>query len=106
MFAVGFGPLNPVFSAVGYDRIPVRLRGRVFGVLAGTSYAVMPLGPLLAGMALDGIGLRPTMVILGTITLVLTLCPLIFPIWREMDAASRQGSGCEEVHSVGTGTTA
>src|SRR5699024_1661070 len=61
LFAIGFGPLNPLSLVVGYDRIPGGLRGRVFSVVSSGSFAIMPLGPVLAGLLLDTIGLTSTM---------------------------------------------
>jgi len=105
LFAIGFGPLNPVVGAVSYERIPAELRGRVFGVLASVSYSVMPFGPMVAGLLLDGIGLTATLFTLGSVTVVLTLCPLVFPIWREMDATPPDSAAQAEVHEATAETT-
>src|SRR5699024_560229 len=88
----GFGPLNPLGTAVGYDRIPGELRGRVFGVVSSGSFAIMPLGPVLAGVLLDTIGLSTTMFSLAAIALLVTVLPFVFPVWREMDTP-RSASG-------------
>src|SRR5699024_1842715 len=85
LFAVGFGPLNPLGIAVGYDRAPVGLRGRVFGVISSGSFAIMPLGPVVAGLLLDTIGLTITMFTLALVALAVTVLPFVFPVWRDMD---------------------
>ena len=35
------GPLNPVLGAVEYERIPARLRGRVFGAITAGAWATV-----------------------------------------------------------------
>ncbi|TQJ00708.1 MFS transporter [Amycolatopsis cihanbeyliensis] len=82
----GVGPLNPVLAGLMYERVPVALRGRVFGALYTGAIAAMPLGALLAGALLDWIGLRPAVLVLGGICLAVACCPLMFRTWREMDA--------------------
>jgi MFS family permease len=79
------GPVNPILSAVQYERIPVELRGRVLGAVTAGVFAAMPLGGLLGGWLVEGIGLTPTLVALGTVYLAATLLPLVDRGWRELD---------------------
>lgn len=104
LFGIAFGPLNPVVAAVRYDRVPVELRGRVFGALTGGALAIMPLGPVLTGLLLDAIELTPTTFTLAAITLVVTVCPLIFRIWREMDAPPRTSFEADPAGTDAVGT--
>jgi predicted MFS family arabinose efflux permease len=83
--SLGSGPLNPILAGVKYERVPVEFRGRVFGALNTAALAAMPLGTLLAGVLLDTVGLRPAVLVLGGLCLLATTCPLVFPVWREMD---------------------
>ncbi|MGK5678489.1 MFS transporter [Actinoplanes sp. URMC 104] len=84
--AVAFGcgaaaaAVNPILLAVGYERIPAHLRGRVLGLLAALSFAGLPLGALLGGLAVDAAGLRPTLLAAGCLYLAVTLVP--FPALR------------------------
>jgi MFS family permease len=81
------GPVNPILSAVQYERIPVELRGRVFGAVTAGVFAAMPLGGLLGGWLVEGIGLKATLVALGAIYLVATSLPLVDRSWRALDRA-------------------
>jgi MFS family permease len=91
------GALNPVLSAVEYERIPEHLQSRVFGVTAAGCLAGIPVGILLAGVAAESLGLRTTLLITAGIYLLATLSPLVWPVWREMDA----GRGSTPVEAGG-----
>lgn len=83
--SLGSGPLNPILAGVKYERVPVEFRGRVFGALNTAALAAMPLGTLFAGVLLDTVGLRTAVLVLGGLCVLATACPLVFPVWREMD---------------------
>jgi MFS family permease len=80
------GAINPVLSAVSYERIPEAMQGRVFGATFAGATLGMPVGALAGGYAIEAFGLRAAIVGTGVVYLVTTLAPLLFPIWREMDA--------------------
>lgn len=82
---VAAGPLNPILATVRFERVPAAMRGRVFGMVTAGAYAAMPLGVLIAGFALDGIGLRATFLAVGICYVVTTLTLVINPAIREMD---------------------
>ncbi|GAB2621112.1 putative drug antiporter protein precursor [Paractinoplanes abujensis] len=83
VLAVAFGAglaastLNPILMAVGYERIPVHLRGRVLGAVGAVSFAGVPAGGLLGGLAVDLGGLRHALLTAGAIYLVVTLAPFL-----------------------------
>ena len=79
------GALNPVLSAVEFERVPEHLQSRVFGATAAGCLAGMPIGILLAGFATEHAGLRTTLIAGGLLYLLATLSPLVWPVWREMD---------------------
>lgn len=83
------GAINPILSVVEYERIPDRLRPMVFGAITGGVMAGAPLGALLAGFGVEVFGLTATLLGTGALYLLATLCPAIFPVWREMDAPNR-----------------
>lgn len=83
--SAGNGPVNPLLAGVKYDRIPVVLRGRVFGAMAALALAAMPVGTMVAGFLLDAAGPFGAATILGCVAFVLVLCPLVFPVWRALD---------------------
>jgi MFS family permease len=74
-----------VIGAVELERVPPAMRGRVYGLIGAGAWAAMPLGSLLAGVAVERAGLRPTLVAVGTAYVVVTLTPLLGGPWRELD---------------------
>jgi predicted MFS family arabinose efflux permease len=80
------GVINPVLGVVQIRRLPPELRAKVLGLIAGGVLAIAPLGAVLGGVAVAGFGLTPTLLLVGALYLLATLCPLVFPTWREMDA--------------------
>ena len=52
-FAAGLGlaAVNPILGAVSYERVPERLIARVMGLSVALSWAGIPLGSLLGGLA-------------------------------------------------------
>lgn len=83
---LGAGLINPVIGVVELRRLPLELRAKVLGLIAGGVLAVAPLGAVLAGVAVAAFGLTPTLLLTGALYLFATLCPLVFPAWRQMDA--------------------
>jgi MFS family permease len=83
---VAAGPLNPVLATLRYERVPAAMRGRVFGMTTAGAYAAMPLGVLIAGVALDRFGLRATFLAVGICYVVTTLTLVINPAIQEMDS--------------------
>ncbi|MEC3979354.1 MFS transporter [Amycolatopsis sp. H20-H5] len=83
---LGSGLLNPILLPVVYERVPEHLRGRVFSLLVAGALAVIPVGTLLAGVLLDGIGLTGVLLTFGAVYLVATTFPLVFRVWRQLDA--------------------
>jgi MFS family permease len=90
---VGFGPINPVVAAVKYERIPPEVRGRVFSAFTAATGAATPLGLVLAGTLLDVVGLVGTVAFMGSLSLLVTLCPVVFPVWRQMQAPVALAAG-------------
>jgi MFS family permease len=81
------GAVNPILGAVKLERVPPGLRARVYGLIGAGAWAAMPVGALLAGVAVEHVGLRPTLVAAGTAYVVLTLTPLLGGPWRGLDRA-------------------
>ncbi len=83
---VAAGPLNPVLATLRHERVPAAMRGRVFGMVTAGAYSAMPLGVLLAGVALDRIGLRATLLAVGVCYVATALTLVVNPAIREMDS--------------------
>jgi MFS family permease len=79
------GAVNPIIGVVMLERIPVGLRARVFGLVNAGCWAAMPIGSLLAGVAVDHIGLTRTLLVVGSAYLLATLRPALGGPWRAMD---------------------
>jgi MFS family permease len=79
------GPLNPILSAVEYERIPAHMRGRVFGAIQAGAWLAMPLGVLMGGVLIEQIGLPRTFLVTSICYLVTTLTMVFNPAIRDMD---------------------
>ena len=80
------GPINPLVATIRHERIPAELRGCVFGTFSAIALVAQPLGLLLAGFLVDGIGFRPTVLLLAGGAQPLGVVLLFVPTLREMDA--------------------
>jgi predicted MFS family arabinose efflux permease len=80
------GPINPLYMMTIQERTPPEMLGRTFGSLTALAQAGVPLGSVLAGVALQVFGLVPTLMGMGVIVLGITLSMLVNPALRQMDA--------------------
>lgn len=97
---VAAGALNPILSTVIYERVPDALRSRVSGALTAGCELAMPVGGLAAGLLVDGTGVRGALLVLGGLLVPAMLGPLVFPAWREMDAAPTTREAAPPVPAV------
>ena len=91
------GVLNPVIGTLKLERVPVRMRARVYGVIGAAAWAAMPLGALGAGYAAQHLGLTTTLVLCAVVYLLATLSPLLGGPWRHMARPAAQAPA--EAHS-------
>jgi MFS family permease len=82
-FAAGF--INPVLSAVIFERIPESLTGRVSALTTAMCFALIPFGGLLGGALASGVGLSAAMLVAGVAYFVVTMAPAVDPRWRDFD---------------------
>ncbi len=82
---LAFGVLNPIMATVTYEKVPEELRSRVLSATTASVQLVTPMGGLAAGFLVDSAGLPCALLMAGGVYLLATLCPLIFPVWRQMD---------------------
>lgn len=85
VLSIGAGPLNPIIDAVSYERIPVGMRGRIFGAIQAGAWIAMPLGVLLGGVLTEALGLMPLLIAMGAIYLATTLSISLIPGMRGME---------------------
>ncbi|HEU5039017.1 MAG TPA: MFS transporter [Nocardioides sp.] len=81
----GAGFINPVLGAVIFERIPKPLVGRVSSLTTAMCFALMPLGGLLGGVLVTGVGIGPAMLVVGLAYFAVTMLPAVDPRWREID---------------------
>ncbi|MGN6333991.1 MAG: MFS transporter [Motilibacteraceae bacterium] len=79
------GAINPLLAAAEYERIPAALQARVLGAVGGLAWAGIPLGGLLGGWTVGGLGLPIAAVVVGGLYLAATLDPFVRPAWRDME---------------------
>ncbi|WP_077191481.1 MFS transporter [Streptomyces lydicus] len=85
LLGLAAGPLNPVLSTVMLNKVPQALFGRVFALTSAVAMSAAPVGILVAGWAIHGIGLRWTLLAFGATYVVLVLVSLRNRALREMD---------------------
>jgi MFS family permease len=80
-FASGF--LNPILSAVMFERIPAALTGRVSALVNALCWTLIPLGGLAGGVLITIAGLPAAFVTTGIAYLAVTLAPLALRNFRD-----------------------
>jgi MFS family permease len=85
LFSIGAGPLNPIISAVEYERVPRNMRGRVGGAVSAGAWSAMPFGMLIGGVLTEQFGVRPMLLGLGVIYFITTLSMAFIPAMKEMN---------------------
>lgn len=83
--SVGAGPLNPIIDSVSYERIPVNMRGRIFGAIQAGAWIAMPLGVLLGGVLTEALGLTTLLIAMGVIYVATTLSIAAIPAMKGME---------------------
>ena len=73
------GFLNPVLGAVQFERIPRAMVGRVTSLSNALCWSLMPLGGILGGLLVSGLGLTTALVVVGLAYFVTTMAPAVLP---------------------------
>jgi MFS family permease len=79
------GPINPLLVTIRHERIPSQLRGRIFSTFSAIAQVGSPLGIVLAGFLIDGIGLQPTVLAIAICAQIVGMAMLFVPAFREMN---------------------
>ncbi|GAA1935789.1 MFS transporter [Kitasatospora viridis] len=82
-FAAGF--INPILGAIDFERIPRRMLGRVGAIGDALGWAGIPLGTVLAGLAVGAAGVAPVLLVAGGLYFLTTNLTGFRHEWREMD---------------------
>ncbi len=64
--------VNPVIGAMLYQRIRPEVQTRAFGVCTAITFTGVPVGGVLGGLAVAGLGLTPAILVGGTLCLAAT----------------------------------
>lgn len=88
---LAFGPVNPIFATVTQENTPQDMLGRVFGALTAIAQAAIPIGAVVAGVAVQGAGLIPTIVGMGIIYVAVMIGMFFNPALRGMDIRHEPG---------------
>jgi MFS family permease len=83
------GFLNPVLGAVQFERIPRAMVGRVTALTSSLAWSLMPLGAVLGGVLVSGIGLAPAHLVVGFAYFAATMAPALIPSFRGMNRQAR-----------------
>ena len=82
------GSLNPILGAVEFERVPEKMRGRVFGLINAGAWSGVPLGALLGGIAVDTVGFGWAFGFAAVVYTLVTLTPLTGGPWRQMERSA------------------
>jgi MFS family permease len=84
LVGVASGPFNPIITILVQNSVPAEALGRTFGALIGIAFAAIPLGIFLAGFFVELFGLQGTLVIYGTVYIVITIYAVKNKVLRTM----------------------
>jgi MFS family permease len=85
VFGLVSGPINPLLFTVTAERVPLQLRGRVFGAVRAGAWAAIPLGILVGGALVGAIGVAATFLTIGLGCTAVVGYGFFNPAFREMD---------------------
>jgi len=97
---IATGSLNPIIGAVSYERVPARLQARVLSAIRASAWVGIPLGSLLGGLLVAGLGVRWTLAALGAGYLLTTLAPFVFPAWRGLERSAAPAAAAPPAPAV------
>ncbi|MCI2423040.1 MFS transporter [Saccharopolyspora sp. K220] len=81
------GAINPALAVVAYERVEPVMRGRVFGLTSAAAFAGGPVGALVGGVLVDGVGLRTALWAVAAVYLLVAAWLVAFPVWGGLDRA-------------------
>lgn len=89
------GPVNPLSATVMQERVPVALRGRVYGLRLAISFVTIPLGRGIAGLLVEPVGLPAIFLAIAAASLLIALSVALAPAFRAMQPPESP-SACRE----------
>lgn len=70
--------VNPVIGAMLYERVPPELQTRAFGVCTAITFTGIPIGGVLGGLAVTGLGLNTAILVAGVVCALATAAPWLW----------------------------
>lgn len=88
-----FGPMNSLLATTVQETTPPALLGRAFGTIVALSMVGVPIGATASGLVVESVGLVGTLIVMGSVYLVLGLCMAVNPALRALNAVPREDQG-------------
>lgn len=88
--AVALEPVNPLSMTLLQERVPAGMRGRLFSATAAIQACALPVGLLVYGSLLDGIGTSATLALFVIVNLAYPVWLCLVPALRHLDTATEQ----------------
>jgi MFS family permease len=94
LFAIGLtaGALGPIETTLRQERTPRELRGRVLSTVAAALAITIPVGTLLAGLAVEWLGLRAALALFAASNVALALAAVLIPAARKLSPRPAAGA--------------
>ncbi|SRR5258707_1503379 len=89
---LAIAPMNPIAITVIQERLPARMRARIFGMISAGALAGIPLGTFVSGFVVEWVGLQTTLLAMGALYLLTTLSLLVNPALRKMEKPRKNQS--------------
>ena len=93
LLSIAMGPVNPIAGAIEYELIPRAMRGRIFGLFAVAFIGAAPIGSLSAGVLVETLGLRVTLLVGAALYALITVVPVLHPAWNDLNNLSLEPEG-------------
>ena len=82
---LAWGPFMPMMNTLVQRRVPPDVQGRVYGVQTSLFYAAPPIAFLIAGWAVEEVGISTTYLALALLLVVTAIGVLFVPSIRDID---------------------
>lgn len=83
--AVALEPINPLSMTMMQERVPSGMRGRAFSAVAAIQACALPVGLVVYGSLLDGIGTSATLTLFVVVNFAFPIWMCLLPALRSID---------------------
>jgi MFS family permease len=85
LLGLAWGPMEPLLNSVVQDRFPEHQHGRVYGVQLSIFYSAPPLGQLITGAAVQGLGVQTVFLWVAGLLLAFVAAVAALPVLRGLN---------------------